>query len=68
MRVAVLAGGNWNNGRNCSPVYFNCNNAPGNANISFLARLIYNKKDKYKKISLPGSLPIGKIRRNGRGW
>ena len=36
---AVFVGGNWTNGRNCSPVYFNLNNAPSNSNINRLARL-----------------------------
>lgn len=35
----VFVGGNWNNGRNCSPVYFNCNIHPSNSNINRLARL-----------------------------
>jgi len=40
---AVLAGGLWNVGRDCSPVYFNCSNAPGRASLSFLARLFVNR-------------------------
>lgn len=40
----VFVGGNFNNGRNCSPVYFNCNNHPSNSNINRLARQFYRKE------------------------
>jgi hypothetical protein len=46
----VRVGGNWNNGRNCSPVYFNCNNAPSDSNINYLARLFYGQNRKYKDL------------------
>jgi len=41
---AVFVGGNFNNGRNGGPLYFNCNNNPSNVNINRLARLFTTKK------------------------
>ena len=37
-------GGNLNNGRNCSPVNFNCNNAPSNSNWNRASRNFYNNQ------------------------
>ena len=34
-------GGNWNNGSNDGPCYWNCNNTPSNSNINYRARLSY---------------------------
>ena len=40
-RSVAFVGGNWNNGRNCSPVYFNLNNSPSNANVNRFAQLSF---------------------------
>ena len=37
-------GGNLNNGRNCSPVNFNCNNAPSNSNWNRASRNFYKNQ------------------------
>ncbi len=37
---AVHVSGNWNNGANVSPFYWNGNNSPSNANINISARAV----------------------------
>lgn len=47
-------GGNLNNGRNCSPVNFNCNNAPSNSNWNRASRNFYkNQKIKTSAYLIP---------------
>ena len=42
MPCAARVGGNWNNGSNAGPLYWNCNNAPSNSNVNYRARHSYS--------------------------
>lgn len=41
--AAARVGGNWNNGANDGPSYWNCNNAPSNSNVNYRARQSYRE-------------------------
>lgn len=62
---AAQVGGNWNNGSNAGPCYWNCNNAPSSTNVNNRARLSYIAC----QISLARCIPcrLAKINRYGRG-
>jgi hypothetical protein len=40
---AALVGGNWNNGSNAGPLYWNCGNTPSTSDVSSRARLSYHR-------------------------
>lgn len=54
MPCAARVGGNWNNGSNAGPVYWNCNNAPSNSNVNYRARHSYSNT--YEFLCTPYSL------------
>jgi len=51
-RVLAL-GGNWNNGANDGPFYFNANNSSGNANVNYGGRLIAANSKQDLALHLP---------------
>lgn len=59
---AVNVGGNWNNGDNVSPLYWNGNNTPSETNINVGARVVFVGLEERREICKAfTALPKGKI-------